>query len=183
MEDLNTRERLSFSFVELQHSPPEKFASIWGHEQDGRGAINLEAARIHFLSDVFVAVAVGSKGGGPGEALRPAGPKRYSHFVYQPSPPPLTKPRRQGTLYLKLYSEISLSRTGLVCGKKDSSSLKRGCSCFIAAYAEWFWYVLVFVSDKKKVETATSAEVSEKVNHSTSGTLVRDLFFVHKNVK
>ena len=37
------------------------------------------------------------------------------------------------------------------------------------------WYVLVFLSDKKKVETATSAEVSEEVNHSTSGTLVRYL--------
>ena len=31
------------------------------------------------------------------------------------------------------------------------------------------------LSDKKKVETAASAEAIEKVKHSTSGTLVRDL--------
>ena len=31
------------------------------------------------------------------------------------------------------------------------------------------------LSDKRKVETAASEEASEKVKHSTSGTLVRDL--------
>ena len=31
------------------------------------------------------------------------------------------------------------------------------------------------LSDKKKVETAASAEAIEKVKHSTLGTLVRDL--------
>ena len=99
MEDVNTRQRLSFSFLELQYSlkefnsrkicqqlgtslPRSRFLDVtqrenartgalrdiqktaaretsWGHERDGIGAINLEAARIHFsLSDVFVAVAV-----------------------------------------------------------------------------------------------------------------------------
>ena len=66
-------------------------------------------------------------------------------------PLPLEAPRYRGILFLKLYSEISLSRIGFRVWKK------------------------IPLSDKKKVETAASAEVSEKVKHSTSGTLVRDL--------
>ena len=33
-------------------------ANIWQIEQDGISAIKFEAARLHFLIDVFVAVAV-----------------------------------------------------------------------------------------------------------------------------
>ena len=37
---------------------PQKFANIWRMKQDGISAIKFDAVRIHFLSDVFVAVAV-----------------------------------------------------------------------------------------------------------------------------
>ena len=37
---------------------PKKHANIWRTERDGISAIKFEAARVHFLSDVFVAVAV-----------------------------------------------------------------------------------------------------------------------------
>ena len=62
VEDRNTRQQLSFSFPELWHSPLEfnskTFANPWRIKRDGTSAIKFEAARIHFLSDVFVAVAV-----------------------------------------------------------------------------------------------------------------------------
>ena len=62
VEDGNTRQQLSFSFPELWYSPL-KFnfknisANIWRNKRDGISAIKFEAARIHFLSDVFAAVA------------------------------------------------------------------------------------------------------------------------------
>ena len=61
VEDGNTGQQLSFSFLELWYSPSElnsqKIAIIWQTEQDGISAIKFEAARIHFLSDVFVALS------------------------------------------------------------------------------------------------------------------------------
>ena len=60
VEDGNTGQQLSFSFLELWYSPSElnsqKIANIWQTEPDGISAIKFEAARIHFLSDVFVAL-------------------------------------------------------------------------------------------------------------------------------
>ena len=60
--DGNTRQQLPFSFPELWCSPLEfnskTFANIWWIKRDGISAITFEAARIHFASDVFVAVAV-----------------------------------------------------------------------------------------------------------------------------
>ena len=47
---------LFFSWT-LMHSP-KKLANIWRIKRDGISAIKFEAAQIHFLSDVFVAVAV-----------------------------------------------------------------------------------------------------------------------------
>ena len=47
---------LNFDSV-LLNSIPETFANICRTERDGISAINFEAARIHFPSDVFVAVA------------------------------------------------------------------------------------------------------------------------------
>ena len=63
MENVNTRQRLSFSFPALRYglldSTPEKFANIRQMKGDGVSAINLEAARIDLvLSDDFVAVVV-----------------------------------------------------------------------------------------------------------------------------
>ena len=52
VEDGNKRQQFSFSL------PIIKFANIWRIKRDGISAIKLEAAQIHFLSDVFVAVAV-----------------------------------------------------------------------------------------------------------------------------
>ena len=63
VEDGNKRQ-LSFSLPELWCRPSEfiskKFANIWRTERDGTSAIKFEAAQIHFLSDVFVAVVVPS---------------------------------------------------------------------------------------------------------------------------
>ena len=58
-----TRQRLSFSFPELQYSLlkfhfQKKIANIWRNERDGISTIKFEAARLQFLSDVFEAVAV-----------------------------------------------------------------------------------------------------------------------------
>ena len=39
------------------HATPEKIANIWRIERDGISAIKFEAARLHFLIEVFVAVA------------------------------------------------------------------------------------------------------------------------------
>ena len=37
---------------------PKNFANIWWITQDGISAIKFQAMRIHFLSDVFVAINV-----------------------------------------------------------------------------------------------------------------------------
>ena len=42
----------------FKNSTPEKCANIWRIERVGISAIKFEVARIHFLSDVFVAVDV-----------------------------------------------------------------------------------------------------------------------------
>ena len=47
-------QRFSFSFPELRYSPLEKFAKICRIERDGINAIKFEAARTHFLGDVFI---------------------------------------------------------------------------------------------------------------------------------
>ena len=39
-----------------KNSTPEKFANIWQIERNGIGEKKFKAARIHFLSNVFVAV-------------------------------------------------------------------------------------------------------------------------------
>ena len=58
VENGNTRQQPSFSFPGLWYSPLEfnskPFANIWRIKRDGISAIKFEAARIHFLSDVFV---------------------------------------------------------------------------------------------------------------------------------
>jgi len=60
--DLNEDNDFLFLFVNFgivfQNSTPEKFANIWRIERVGMSAIEFEVARIHFLSDVFVDVAV-----------------------------------------------------------------------------------------------------------------------------
>ena len=48
------RPRQRFSFPELRYIPLEKFAKICRIERDRTNAIKFEAARTHFLSDVFV---------------------------------------------------------------------------------------------------------------------------------
>ena len=63
VEDGDTRQRLSFSFPELwdsplEHNRPKQFANIWRIKRDGISVIQFEAARIHFLSEDFLAVAV-----------------------------------------------------------------------------------------------------------------------------
>lgn len=62
MEAENSRQRPFFSFSEIWYRPLEfnleKFANFWGIEQDGICVIKFEAAKKHFLTDVFVAVAV-----------------------------------------------------------------------------------------------------------------------------
>ena len=63
VEDLNTRRQLAFFFSwtliqSFRIQPPQTFANICGIKRDGISAIKFEAARIHFLSDVFVVVAV-----------------------------------------------------------------------------------------------------------------------------
>ena len=61
MEDVNTGQRLSFSEIRsslLEFISGKKFAKIWRIERDRISAKKLEAARIHFSSDVFLAVLV-----------------------------------------------------------------------------------------------------------------------------
>ena len=61
VENVNTRQRLPFSFSELWYSPLKLISrKIHQHwiERNGISAIKFEAERIHFLSDVFVAVVV-----------------------------------------------------------------------------------------------------------------------------
>ena len=48
----------SWTLIVLQNSTAKKVAHIWQIKRDGISAIKFEAARIHFLTDVFVAVAV-----------------------------------------------------------------------------------------------------------------------------
>ena len=57
---MKTRQRLTFPFSRtwIQSFIPENFANIWQIERVEISAIKSEVARIHFLSDVFVAVAV-----------------------------------------------------------------------------------------------------------------------------
>ena len=60
-EAVKTKQRLFSSFPELcslLDLTPEKFVNIWRIKRVGISAIKFEAARIHFLSDVFVAFAV-----------------------------------------------------------------------------------------------------------------------------
>ena len=56
MEDVNARQRLSFSFPEHRsvfwNSTPAKIAKIRRIERDGISAIEFEEAEINFLSDV-----------------------------------------------------------------------------------------------------------------------------------
>ena len=58
----NTRQQLSVLFLNfdtvLKNSTPKTIANIWRIKRDGISVIKFEAVRIHFLSDVFVAVAV-----------------------------------------------------------------------------------------------------------------------------
>ena len=62
MEDESSRHAPYFSFSEIWYSPLEfnleKFANFWGIEQDGVGVIKFQVAQTHFLTDVFVAIAV-----------------------------------------------------------------------------------------------------------------------------
>ena len=48
---------LNFETV-LQNLTPEKIANIWQIEQHGKSALEFEAERTHYLSDVSLAVAV-----------------------------------------------------------------------------------------------------------------------------
>ena len=62
LEDASIRQRLSFSFPALRYSLLEfnsrkKTANIWRIEREGVSVKMFEATRLHFLSDVFVAVA------------------------------------------------------------------------------------------------------------------------------
>ena len=50
-----TRQWPSFSFPELWYSPLD---NIWQIEQDRINAMKFEAAQTHFLTDIFVAVAI-----------------------------------------------------------------------------------------------------------------------------
>ena len=64
VEDVSTKQQFSFPFPELRYSPWEINSRKIRHyklcriEWDGINATNLKAAQIHFLSSVFVTVAV-----------------------------------------------------------------------------------------------------------------------------
>ena len=62
VDDGNTRQQVSFFFWTLIQSfriqLQKQIYNIWRIKRDGTSAIKFEATRIHFLSDVFVAVAV-----------------------------------------------------------------------------------------------------------------------------
>ena len=60
VEDGNKRQLLSFLFLNFDALSPLEFnfKKVWRIKRDGISAIKFEAAQIHFLSDVFVAVAV-----------------------------------------------------------------------------------------------------------------------------
>ena len=57
VEDGNSRLQLSFSFPQFWYSPSQfnskQFGNIWRIKRDGLSTTKFEAARIHFLSDVF----------------------------------------------------------------------------------------------------------------------------------
>ena len=65
MEDVSSRQQVSFSFTDMadrtstqffQNSTPEKSTNIWRIERDGISEKKFEAARTHFFRDAFVAV-------------------------------------------------------------------------------------------------------------------------------
>ena len=59
--ELKTTTFFFFSWTSIQsfyNSAPENIANIWRIEPHGISAIKFEAARLHFLSDVFVADAI-----------------------------------------------------------------------------------------------------------------------------
>ena len=56
MEDVNSRQRNSFSFPELQI--PENIANIWRIERNEIIPVRFEVTWLHFLSDDFAAVVV-----------------------------------------------------------------------------------------------------------------------------
>ena len=62
VEDGNTRQQLSFCFPELWYCPVEfnskKLPTFVRIKRDEISALKVEVARIHFLSDVLIAVAV-----------------------------------------------------------------------------------------------------------------------------
>ena len=62
MEDGNSRQRFSFPFVKLDivpyNSTPEKTTNLWQTRRVGKRATEFETAWIHFLGDLFAAVAV-----------------------------------------------------------------------------------------------------------------------------
>ena len=63
MEEENTRQFFTFSLCELSYGPLEsnsckKIANILQIKRFGIRAMKFEKARIHFLGEVFVAVAV-----------------------------------------------------------------------------------------------------------------------------
>ena len=62
MEDVNTKQRFSFCFFELTYSPLEfnswKIANILQIKGVWIRVMKFETAQIHFLDDVFAAVAV-----------------------------------------------------------------------------------------------------------------------------
>ena len=59
---INNQSKLAMNVLNIDtvfyNSSPEKIANIWRIEWDRISAIKSEAARLHFSSDVFVAVAV-----------------------------------------------------------------------------------------------------------------------------
>ena len=61
MEDVNTRQRFSFSFSELRDTPLEfnsrNIVNIWQIKRVEIGAMKFQTLRIHFLGDVFAAVS------------------------------------------------------------------------------------------------------------------------------
>ena len=61
VDDGNTRQQVVFSWTLIQSfriQLQKQIYNIWRIKWDGISAIKFEVARVHFLSDVFVAVAV-----------------------------------------------------------------------------------------------------------------------------
>ena len=61
-EESEHKVTIFFFFLNLdtvfENSTPENFGNIFRTERDGISAIEFETARIHFIIDVFVAIAV-----------------------------------------------------------------------------------------------------------------------------